>query len=612
MKRRFLKQLCLLLACLLTFSACNQSGKEPNADTEQQTEPTPTEPVSFLPGESIVIVRGDLYTSNVEIGDACFLLKKAFEAAYGVEPIIESDKKPRDTHSLEILVGTTNRPDSQNEVSQLALNDYAYLVKSQNTVVICGGTPEKTLMAAEKFCKDVLTYNGKKAETKNVKLTTGTAYRHNETYDYSTLTINGVLLEDYTLAVSSPADIPGAVLLMQELGKYTGQTLPIILESEMTGEEESIIRIGAAYRNGKKSTTLSGYTVNNYIDRGGNVLCLEASSNTYYERAVADLMKKYEKEIDGMSVSRTLDQKFFYHTNTENKDGSNKSTETVVWDLTEQKTEELGEGLTYVEEIFYDDRGLPHRVFTLIVDSNLYDFTMGSSRDSLDFSYTNEAYKQTVEQHMQAAIANGKNAVAGINGDQFYIDGWYYGDYRPLGLTIKNGVLISKGEESRPALGGTTEKDRAFFGITKDGKPIIAMESEYINDDTKLDTLQTAIGANIKLAENGKTVYYKTHKNIGHGQASYDPRTVYGYSFDGKVILMCVDGRSVNYSNGAWLLQLSLLAHRFGASDLVQLDGGGSTCMVLRDPDTNVYTTVNKPSDGQLRRVYNSLLVIKK
>ena len=199
-----------------------------------------------------------------------------------------------------------------------------------------------------------------------------------------------------------------------------------------------------------------------------------------------------------------------------------------------------------------------------------------------------------------------------MNGDQFYLEGRGYGDYRPDGLTVKNGVVISTGEPSRPALGGTTEKDRAFFGITKDGKPVIAMESEYINDEAKLSTLQTAIGGSIRLAMDGQTVYYKTHLNIGHGQASDSPRTVYGYCDDGRVVLMCVDGRNLNYSNGAWLLQLSLLAHRFGVSDMLQVDGGGSTCMVLRDADTNVYTTVNQPSDGQLRKVYNSLLVVKK
>ncbi len=605
------KMICLLLATLLLFSsvACNNS---PTSSSEGSNEDPKQQVKEFIPSEHFAIVRGELYVSDSSISDACYLIKKAFKAAYGYQLVAYTDKTEYTNDSYEILVGSTNRPQSKKHLDQLYLNDYVYAIPSERVIVICGGTPEKTLAAAEQFCQDVLTYNGKKAETQNAVLKTGTNYTHSESYDYTVLTINDILWEDYTLAISSVQDLPGAISLMKEFGQYTGQTLPIILESEMTGEEESIIRIGAAYRDGKKSTTLSGYTVNSYVDAKGNVLCIEASNDTYYENAIAALASKGEKVVAADTVSYTFQKQFFYQTNTENKDGSNKEVESVQWDLHDEKIEQLGEGLTYTEQVFYDDRGLPHRVFTLVIDSNLYDFTMGSSKDGDAFTLPNAADRQTVEQHMQEALKNGKNVLAGVNGDQFYIDGRVLGDYRPDGLTIKNGKVISKGEPTRPALGGTTEKDRAFFGITKDGKPIIAMESEYINDEAKLNTLQTAIGANIKLAENGQTVYYKIHRNIGHGQATWDPRTVYGYTEDGHVILVCVDGRDEDYSNGAWLLQLSLLAHRFGASDLVQLDGGGSTCMVLRDPDTNVYTTVNKPSDGELRKVYNSLLVVKK
>ena len=51
---------------------------------------------------------------------------------------------------------------------------------------------------------------------------------------------------------------------------------------------------------------------------------------------------------------------------------------------------------------------------------------------------------------------------------------------------------------------------------------------------------------------------------------------------------------------------------RFGASDAMLLDGGGSSCMVLRDPYTDTYTTVNSPDDGHLRDMFNSILVVKK
>ena len=109
------------------------------------------------------------------------------------------------------------------------------------------------------------------------------------------------------MAISSPADIDGAIEMQKALGQYTGQLLPIILESEMTGDEESIIRVGAAYRDGKGSNKLNGYIVNNYVDAKGNVICVDAASGLYKD-AIDDLFSKATKVESGTSVQFTLKQ----------------------------------------------------------------------------------------------------------------------------------------------------------------------------------------------------------------------------------------------------------------------------------------------------------------
>ena len=213
---------------------------------------------------------------------------------------------------------------------------------------------------------------------------------------------------------------------------------------------------------------------------------------------------------------------------------------------------------------------------------------------------------------MQAAVNNGKVVVAGINADFFDIlpSETTPGDYRPFGLTIKDGILISRGEFGlRPHLNGTTGNNRAFFGFTKDGKPIIAMESDY-SSPTALATLETAVGGAYILSDDGKINFFKYQHNIIHGEV--DPRGLAGYREDGTVVLMVIDGRQEEHSNGASLLQSSILMQQFGATDAILFDCGGSSNLVLRDPETNTYTTANSPSDGQLRQIYNSLLVIQK
>ena len=606
--KKFKRLVSLLLAIFTIFSliACNNEN-----NNEQETQPiTDKMPTAFVPTEDFVIVRGDLYFSEENISNACYLLKKAIEKAYGFIPEVVTDQ----TNAIgkkEILVGYTNRNASKQMYESLGINDYGYTVASQNTIVICGGTPEKTMEATEKFCQDLLTYDGKKVTAQNPQLKTLTKFIEHDTYEYSSLTLNGVLWEDYTMIVSTAEDLVGALELNKQLGQYTGRGLPIISLSETTGNEESVIRIGASYRNGMRANDLVGYLISNYVDEKGNVICIDASKGQY-PTAIKKLLENAEETVNGANINFQFDQETLYSVSTEYRNGTNKINDYVHWMLESETTKEVANGITYVEQLYYDDAGLPYRVYTLLVDTNLYKLSMGCSNDGYDKTVTNTQDRQTTEQHMQAAVNKGKNVLAGINADFFDIlpSETTPGDYRPWGLTIKDGVIISKGEYAlRPHLNGTTGNNRAFFGYTKDGTPVIAMESEY-NTDAMLATLETAVGGAYILTDNGKINFFKYQHNIIHGEV--DPRGLAGYREDGTVVLMVIDGRQPTHSNGASLLQSSLLMQRFGATDAILFDCGGSSNLVLRDPASNVYTTANSPSDGKLREIYNSLLVIEK
>ena len=614
------KPLCFLLAFLMIFTltACNNDNS-----TEQETEEFVAPTKEFTPSENFVIVRGEMYASETNTIDACYYLKKAFEAAYGYELTIITDKEQRTNDSYEILVGNTNRKQSQTIYSGLSLNDYVYTIPSEQTIVICGATPDKTLEATKLFCTNILTYVNKKAETQNPIMLTNTKHTFRDTYQYASVTINGILLEDYTFAISSPADIEGAVILQKELGKYTGQVMPIILESEMTGDEESIIRVGASYRDGKGSNGLNGYMINNYVDEKGNVICIDAASPEIYKRAVEDLISKATKTEKGNCVNFTVRQETVSSVACYNKEGTkinkngNKTTSNdyTHWMLEDEVHVELLDGLDYYEQLFYDDEGLPYRVYTLIVDTDKYTFDMGSADDGVKYTLTKDE-KQTTQEHMQAAVKNGKNVVAGINTDFFDIeDDYLLDDNHPFGMTIKEGEVISTGSVDCRPLVGNGENVRPFFGVDKDNNAIIAMETEYASKE-KLNTLETACGGAYILCEEGKTNFFKLQYNIIHG--GINPRAVAGFDENGNVILMVIDGRQKEHSNGNSLLQTSLLMHRFGASDAILFDCGGSANLVLRDPDTNVYTTANSPSDkdsngnSKLRPIYNSLLVLEK
>lgn len=88
---------------------------------------------------------------------------------------------------------------------------------------------------------------------------------------------------------------------------------------------------------------------------------------------------------------------------------------------------------------------------------------------------------------------------------------------------------------------------------------------------------------------------------------SRHPRTAVGYSRDGNTLyLVVVDGRQPR-SAGMTIAELAQTMRALGAWNALNLDGGGSTTLVVRD------SILNSPSDptGE-RTVGNALLVVRK
>lgn len=77
-----------------------------------------------------------------------------------------------------------------------------------------------------------------------------------------------------------------------------------------------------------------------------------------------------------------------------------------------------------------------------------------------------------------------------------------------------------------------------------------------------------------------------------------------------KVSLVTVDGRQSGHSNGATLTDLASYLISKGAKYAINLDGGGSTTMVVRNPGGEAPVLVNRPSGGTERRVSATLQVI--
>jgi hypothetical protein len=82
------------------------------------------------------------------------------------------------------------------------------------------------------------------------------------------------------------------------------------------------------------------------------------------------------------------------------------------------------------------------------------------------------------------------------------------------------------------------------------------------------------------------------------------PRTVIGTAADGRIWLITVDGRNKALSLGMSFAELQTLITRVGLVDALNLDGGGSTTMVVKG------AVVNHPSDATgPRRVSDAIIV---
>ncbi len=126
------------------------------------------------------------------------------------------------------------------------------------------------------------------------------------------------------------------------------------------------------------------------------------------------------------------------------------------------------------------------------------------------------------------------------------------------------------------------------------------------DDDILVQDMATDIVAGVpQLIKNGKIdITWEQEKASRSFVETRHPRTAVAKLKDGKFLMMTVDGRQAGVSVGMNLYELADYLLSLGAVDAMNLDGGGSTTMVL---DGKV---VNKPSDKEgERKVGDAILV---
>jgi hypothetical protein len=174
------------------------------------------------------------------------------------------------------------------------------------------------------------------------------------------------------------------------------------------------------------------------------------------------------------------------------------------------------------------------------------------------------------------------------NASYFSVVGQRVAQGKKVGYFVGNGTFPSGYLMIDGKLLGTPKKDflRAVLVIHKDGKLSIEGAVTELPADTK-----DAVSGSAKILTRGELTPPEKDE-------ARHPRTAVGLSEDGKtMVIMAIDGRRPTVSRGTTLAETATFLKEFGASEGINLDGGGSTTMVVKDAVTGVHAIVNKPSE---------------
>jgi exopolysaccharide biosynthesis protein len=262
----------------------------------------------------------------------------------------------------------------------------------------------------------------------------------------------------------------------------------------------------------------------------------------------------------------------------------------------------------------------PFRAFYVIV--NLKD-------KSLDFT-TDTTYKRRLSP--LAFYEKNNHPVLVVNGTFFS-----FNTNANLNLVMKEGKILAHHAPSIQKARDTTQTDFVYgsaIGIdkkrnadvawvladsaTEDAfasqrptnlEPVRKGKDKSRNGTTEFSKwkMNTAIGGGPVLVQDGKLMITNEAERKFRGKALKDkhPRTAMGYTKDGRIVILAIEGRNENAS-GATLQQVAELFLQLGCVEALNLDGGGSSCLLVNGKETI------KPSDKTGQRPVPGVFMIRK
>lgn len=202
-------------------------------------------------------------------------------------------------------------------------------------------------------------------------------------------------------------------------------------------------------------------------------------------------------------------------------------------------------------------------------------------------------------------------ALAAVNAGFFLPSG------APAGLLAVNRGFVGLGSSARAALGTIDGRagQRVVIGRLRAfwlpwsqwgaAWPATVLLPEARDGDGAWDEVRDLVGGAGLLVHDGTAITDWSVERLRAGFATErHPRTMAGVDAAGRLWLFVVDGRQPGRSIGMTFADLTQMAMAVGLRDAINLDGGGSTTMVVRGE------IVNRPSDLTGPRAVSDVLAV--
>lgn len=164
------------------------------------------------------------------------------------------------------------------------------------------------------------------------------------------------------------------------------------------------------------------------------------------------------------------------------------------------------------------------------------------------------------------------NALGGINAGAFIDENGAGDGNTPDGLTIIDGVTITRGYDYN-----------SFAGLTRDGLLVVGY---YSAAEAEAMGIVGGVTFTPILIQNGFPL------DLSSVPSGLNPRTAIGQRKDGCILMLVIDGRQV-HSFGATYRDIQDIMMEHGAVNAINLDGGSSTTMWYNGAYVNSCSSAN-------------------